>query len=112
MYGGLFVGVKWLHQINFNLEWPAADSANVLINVFALACECASLLQPEDIDPQRLQALLVWPADGDLLNAQNLEGAWGGLSASGHAKALLFLRFGKLLQVLQVRVSGLALRLG
>jgi hypothetical protein len=71
---GFLVGVQRLHQVHLDLEGrAAADGTDVFIDVLALAAEGARHFQAEHVDPKRLQAFLVGPADGDLLDAQHLE---------------------------------------
>ena len=82
VHGRLLLRVKRLHQVDLDLERPAADGADVFIHVLALALEGAGFLQAEHVDPQRLQALLVGAADGDLLDAEDFEGTGHGLFLS------------------------------
>ena len=69
VHRGLLLGVHRLHEIDLDLERAAADGANVFIHILALAFEGSGDLQPEHVDPEFLQALLVRSADGDLLDA-------------------------------------------
>ena len=71
VHGGLLVGVQRLHQVDLDRMRPVAHGADVLVDVLALADEVALDRQPEDVDPERLEALLVGPADGDLLQAED-----------------------------------------
>jgi hypothetical protein len=51
--------------------------AHVFVDVFPLAFECAGELQSKHVNPQLLQPGLAGGADGDLLDTQGFEGAWG-----------------------------------
>src|SRR5690606_26543582 len=46
VYRRLLLRIQWLHQIHFDLEWPAADRADVLVDVLALGNEVAGDFQP------------------------------------------------------------------
>ena len=65
----LFLRVYGLHQVDFHLKGPHPHRADVLINVFTLALEVTRDLQPQHVDPQAPQALLIRPANSDLLYA-------------------------------------------
>ena len=73
----LLLGVERLHQVNFNLERAAAERADVLVDVLPFGDEIAGDFEAQHVDPQGLESFLARAADGDLLNAEDLEGALG-----------------------------------
>ena len=75
VHSGFLVHVQRLHDVHLHLHGPFAHGQNVFINVFTLTLEGAGLLQPQHVHPQGFHALLVGAANGDLLDAQNFEGA-------------------------------------
>ena len=77
VHGGLFLDVQRLHDVHLHLEGALAHGQDVFIDVFAFALEGACLLQAQHVHPQGLHALLVGAANGDLLDAQDFEGALG-----------------------------------
>ena len=71
MNRGLLVGVQRLHQVDFHRKGSLAQRTDVLVDVLAFAHEGAFDGETQHVHPQRLQALLVGPADGNLLDAEN-----------------------------------------
>src|SRR5574343_578161 len=75
MDGRLFLRIERLHQIDLDLERAAAHGADVLVDILALGNESAADFQAEHVDPEGAQLGLGGAANGDLLNAENLERA-------------------------------------
>jgi serine protease Do len=69
----LLLGVERLHQVDLDLERAGAHRRDVFVDVLALALEVARDREPERVDPQRSQSLLVESSDRYLLDSQNLE---------------------------------------
>ena len=69
----LLLGVERLHQIDLDLERAGAHRRDVFVNVLALALEVARDREPERVDPQPAQALLVEASNCNLLYTKNLE---------------------------------------
>ena len=75
--GGFFVDVQRLHDVHFHLHRALAHGEDVFIHVFALRLESAGLLQAQHVHPELFHALFVGATNGNLLDAQDLEGACG-----------------------------------
>jgi hypothetical protein len=67
------VGIDRLHQVHFDRERTGARGRDVLVDVLALAPEGSARREPEQVDPEPSQRLLLAGADGDLLHSEDAE---------------------------------------
>src|SRR5574343_1938177 len=69
----LLFRIERLHQVDLDLERATTHGADILVDILALGNEGAADFQAENVDQQGAQLGLGGAADGDLLNAENLE---------------------------------------
>mmetsp|Transcript_6792 Transcript_6792/g.28657 ORF Transcript_6792/g.28657 Transcript_6792/m.28657 type:complete len:240 (+) Transcript_6792:209-928(+) len=74
MHGRLLLRVQRLHQVHLHRVGALPQRADVLVDVLALALEGAGDRHAQQVHPQVAQLGFVEAADGDLLQAEDLEG--------------------------------------
>ena len=67
------LGIDRLHQIHFDRERTRTRGRDVLVDVLALAPEGSARREPEEVDPESPQRLLLPGANGDLLHSEDAE---------------------------------------
>ena len=72
-YGGFLLGVEGLHEVHLTLKGPLPMAVMSSVDVFPLADEVAGDFEAEHVDPEGAEFGLGGAADGDLLDAENLE---------------------------------------
>jgi hypothetical protein len=75
VHRGFLLGIQRLHEVDLHRRPALTQGQDVLVDVLTFALKGAGRRDAEQIDPQGPEALLVKAADGDLLEAEDLEGA-------------------------------------